>query len=170
MWLITKNQWHLSHREVPPFPLFPHAVHPPASLPANSAPQPSISQAGDGDDHVVFASFDFGHAVGFQAQLFSDKRCNEHLGSFPFSGLCGNNPERIQDSRCLSVSLFNSWDSHSLNSNYTFRIRTVFASSTASTARPPEAMHYPSMLRIICYRRSGIGPFPANQGFLSEPA
>jgi hypothetical protein len=29
-------------------------------------------------------------------------------------------------------------------------------------------MHYPSVLRIICHQRSGIGPFPANQGFLER--
>jgi hypothetical protein len=61
-------------------------VHLLASLPANSTAQQPIPQAIDPDDHVLFASFDFGYAVGFQAQLFSDKRFNEHLGSFPFFG------------------------------------------------------------------------------------
>jgi hypothetical protein len=52
-----------------------------------------IPQAVDANHHLLFAGFDFGHAVGFQAQLFSDKRFNEHLGSFPFSGLSRNNPK-----------------------------------------------------------------------------
>ena len=106
MWLVTKNQPHLSHRQVPPFSLFPHAVHLPASLPANPTPQEPIPQTIDRDNHAIFAGFDFRYSMGFQAQLFSDKRLNEHLGSFPFLGLCGNNPKRIQDSRCLSLFLF----------------------------------------------------------------
>ena len=39
-----------------------------------------IPQAVDANHHLLFAGFDFGHAVGFQAQLFSDKRFDEHLG------------------------------------------------------------------------------------------
>src|SRR5262249_45245235 len=91
-WLITQKQMHLSHQQVPPFPLLPHAVHLRAPFPTYPTPQPSIPQALDADDHLLFASFDCGHAVGFQAQLFSDKRFNEHLGPFPFSGLFGHKP------------------------------------------------------------------------------
>jgi hypothetical protein len=104
-------------------------VHLPASLPANSAPQQSIPQAVDGDNHAVFASFDFRHAVGFQAQLFSDKRFNQHLGSFPFYGLSGNNPKGYRARGASLFSSFSSWHSHGFNSNYTFRIGTVFSFS-----------------------------------------
>src|SRR5262249_5033575 len=82
--LITYPQAHLSHRQISPFPLFPHTVHLRAWLPAYSTPQPPIPQAVDGNHHLLFASFDFGHAVGFQAQLFSDKRFDEHLVFFSF--------------------------------------------------------------------------------------
>jgi len=34
--------------------------------------------------------FHLGHSVGFQAQLFSDKRLYKHLGRFPFMFLVGN--------------------------------------------------------------------------------
>jgi hypothetical protein len=57
-------------------------VHPQASLPANPAAQQPIPHAVDTDNHALFTGFDFRHPVGFQAQLFSDKRFNEHLGSF----------------------------------------------------------------------------------------
>jgi hypothetical protein len=115
-----QKQWHPPHREVSPLSLFPHAVHLRARFPVNSAPQPSIPQAVDGDNQVVFHRLDFGHAVGFQAQLFSDKRFNEHLGSFPFYGLCGNNPKGSRTRGASLFSSFNSSDSHGFDSNYTF--------------------------------------------------
>jgi len=59
-------------------------VHLPARPSAYSTPQPPIPQAVDRNHHLLFASFDFGHAVGFQAQLFSDKRFDEHLGVLSF--------------------------------------------------------------------------------------
>jgi hypothetical protein len=67
-------------------------VHPQAPLPANSAAQQPISHSLDVHNHALFPDFDFPYPVGFQAQLFSDKRFNEHLGSFPFLGCRGKQP------------------------------------------------------------------------------
>jgi hypothetical protein len=72
-------------------------VHPQASLPANPAAQQPISHVLDADHHAFFIGFDFPHPVGFQAQLFSDKRFNEHLGSFLSLDVLENNHERIQN-------------------------------------------------------------------------
>jgi len=49
-------------------------VHPSAWLPANATSQLPIPQPIDLDDHALFVGLDFDHSVGFQAQLFSDKR------------------------------------------------------------------------------------------------
>jgi hypothetical protein len=70
-------------------------VHPSAWLPANPTSQPPISQLIDLDDHPLFDGLDSRYAVGFQAQLFSDKRFNEHLGFLSFLWMCGNSHERI---------------------------------------------------------------------------
>jgi hypothetical protein len=76
----------LSHRQVPPLPPLPDAVHASAWTPTNSTSQLSPAKPIDLDDHDFLVGFDLRHPMGFQAQLFSDKRFNEHLGSFPFSG------------------------------------------------------------------------------------
>jgi len=61
-------------------------MHASAWLSTNPTAQLPPSPLIDVDDHALFLGFDFGHPVGFQAQLFSDKRFNEHLGSFPLPG------------------------------------------------------------------------------------
>jgi hypothetical protein len=101
-------------------------VHQPARLSAYSTPQPPISQPIDADHHLLFAGFDFGHTVGFQAQLFSDKGCNEHLGPFPFFGCLVTTMKGYSARGAFLVSALNSKDSKDFNSDYTFRTGTGF--------------------------------------------
>jgi len=73
---------------------------------------------------VFSVGFDFGHPVGFQAQLFSDKRFNEHLGSFPFSGCVET---AIKGYIGIEVPFFSSLGLgalKALSSDYTFGIGT----------------------------------------------
>ena len=122
--LIPQNQGHLPHRQVPPFPFFPYAVHLPASPSANPAPQLSIPQAVNGDHHAVSATFDFSHTVGFQAQLFSDKRFNQHLGSCPFCGCVRTAMKGYRTRGALLFVALSSGGLNPLNPDYTFRIGT----------------------------------------------
>ncbi|MGQ9636098.1 MAG: hypothetical protein ACUVXB_17885, partial [Bryobacteraceae bacterium] len=55
-----------------------------ASLPANPAAQEPLSQPVDMHQHALIGLFHLGYGMGFQTQLFSDKRLYEHLGSGPF--------------------------------------------------------------------------------------
>jgi hypothetical protein len=55
-----------------------------ASLSANPAPQESLAESVDVHQHALVGLFHLGHGMGFQTQLFSDKRLYEHLGSGPF--------------------------------------------------------------------------------------
>jgi hypothetical protein len=101
-------------------------VHPQASLPANPTAQQPISHALDEDHHAFFTGFDFPHSVGFQAQLFSDKRFNEHLGSFPFLGCWETTTKGYRTEVQLLFLLFTPGDSKALNANYTFGIATFY--------------------------------------------
>ena len=83
-----QDQLQLSHRQVPPLSLSPDAVHASTWLAAYPTSQLPFAQPIDFDDHHLFRRFDLRHTMGFQAQLFSDKRFNEHLGSFLSLDVC----------------------------------------------------------------------------------
>src|SRR4029077_12032324 len=89
-WLITQFQRQLPHRKIAPLPFFADIVNLPAALPANPAAQESFSQPVNMHQHALVSLFHAGHGMGFQTQLFSDKRLYEHLGSALSYSLVGN--------------------------------------------------------------------------------
>src|SRR6516162_4667002 len=123
--LVAQDQTQLPHRKIPPLPPFPDTVHPAAWLPANAASQSPIPQPIDLDDHALFVGLDFDHSVGFQAQLFSDKRFNQHLGSCPFCGCVRTAMKGYRTRGALLFVALSSGGLNPLNPDYTFRIGTT---------------------------------------------
>jgi hypothetical protein len=93
---VAQFQGQLPQRQISPVPLRSHTVDFSASLPANPAPQPSLTEPVDPDDHELARFRHLRHGVSFQSQLFSDKCLQQHLGSLPFV-VRANNLERIKD-------------------------------------------------------------------------
>src|SRR5215510_7102187 len=89
------------HGQVAPLPLLSDVVNLPASSPADPAAQEPLAQAVDVHSHALPGFFHLGHRVGFQAQLFSDKRLYEPLGRFPFVFL-GRKLRNLTDAGCFS--------------------------------------------------------------------
>jgi len=56
---------------------------------ANATAQQPLPEAVNVDNHLLLALLHLGHSMGFQSQLFSDKRLYEHLE--PILSLLGFN-------------------------------------------------------------------------------
>src|SRR5215472_1319958 len=98
---VAQLQGQLPRGQVAPLPLLSDVVNLPASSPANPTAQEPLAQAVDVHPHALAGFFHLCHSVGFQAQLFSDKRLYEHLGRFPFVFL-GSELRNVTDAGCFS--------------------------------------------------------------------
>jgi hypothetical protein len=72
--------------------------------------------------HAPVAFFHFGHGVGFQAPLFSDKGLYEHFGRFLSCSLVGNYESKPIRGAPQTLLVRNSMHAKEFNHYYTFRI------------------------------------------------
>lgn len=81
---VAPFQGQRPHRHIAPFPLRPHPMHLTAPVTAHATTQQTMAETIDVNHHRVLVLHHFSRRMGFQSELLSDKRLDEHLESDPF--------------------------------------------------------------------------------------